>query len=132
MECNNNKSMVDVAYDVLVEEKRVLKFDELYKLVSKKIGLSEEEAQNKISKFYTNLSLDGRFVTLQNNERDLRSNQTFEKVHIDMNAVYNEIEDEIKSNIDPDELTDSEKEEEGIIDTDEDESDDYDSYKKDE
>ena len=36
------------------------------------------------------MMLDGRFVTLGENEWDLRSRHTFDKVHIDMKDVYNE------------------------------------------
>jgi DNA-directed RNA polymerase subunit delta len=40
------------------------------------------------------LCVDGRFVTLGNNTWDLRTRHTFDKVHIDMNEIYNEEEDE--------------------------------------
>ena len=55
-------------------------------------GLSEEEAAAKVSRFYTNLMLDGRFVTLGENEWDLRIRHKFEKVHIDMSEVYSDVE----------------------------------------
>lgn len=92
-----NKSMVDVAYDVMLKEKRILRFDELFKLVCVELGFDDETSKSKVSKFYTNLSLDGRFVTLTNNTWDLRVNQTFDKVHIDMKDVYSAIEQEHSS-----------------------------------
>ena len=36
--------------------------------------------------------LDGRFVTLGENEWDLRARHKFEKVHIDMSEVYSDVE----------------------------------------
>ena len=36
--------------------------------------------------------LDGRFVTLGENEWDLRVRHKFEKVHIDMSEVYSDVE----------------------------------------
>ena len=36
--------------------------------------------------------LDGRFVTLGENQWDLRSRHTFDKVHIDMRDVYSDVE----------------------------------------
>ena len=58
----------------------------------KEAELSEEAAAKKVSSFYTNLMLDGRFVTLGENNWDLRSRHTFDKVHIDMKDVYSDVE----------------------------------------
>ena len=88
-----NESMVDVAYSYLKETNRKVKFNDLFNVISERIGFTEEEKENLISNFYTNLSLDGRFVTLGNNEWDLRSNQTYDKVHIDMNDIYTDMEE---------------------------------------
>ena len=63
-----NESMVDVAYSYLKEINKKVKFNDLFNVISERIGFSEEEKENLISNFYTNLSLDGRFVTLGNNE----------------------------------------------------------------
>ncbi|MDD4154618.1 MAG: DNA-directed RNA polymerase subunit delta, partial [Bacilli bacterium] len=67
-------------------------FHELWEMVCQKAGLNKEETRGRISHFYTNLSLDGRFVTLPDNFWDLRANHTFDKVHIDMNDVYTDVE----------------------------------------
>lgn len=125
-----NESMVDVAYDVIVESHRIMNFQELYNEVALKLGFTDEEKLEKISKFYTNLSLDGRFVTLGNNEWDLRGNQTYEKTHIDVNDVYTEMDEEARANVDSDELEAGE-EEDYNLDEDKD-SDEYDSSKDEE
>ena len=106
-----NESMVDVAYDVITENHRIMNFQELYSEVALKLGFSDEEKLDKISKFYTNLSLDGRFVTLGNNEWDLRTNQTYDKTHIDVNDVYTEMDEEARANVDTEELEAGEEEE---------------------
>lgn len=125
-----NESMVDVAYDVITENHRIMNFQELYSEVALKLGFSDEEKLDKISKFYTNLSLDGRFVTLGNNEWDLRINQTYDKTHIDVNDVYTEMDEEARANVDTEELEAGEEEEYNL---DEDkESDEYDSSKDEE
>ncbi len=125
-----NESMVDVAYDVITENHRIMNFQELYSEVAVKLGFSDEEKLDKISKFYTNLSLDGRFVTLGNNEWDLRTNQTYDKTHIDVNDVYTEMDEEARANVDTEELEAGEEEEYNL---DEDkESDEYDSSKDEE
>ncbi|MBQ9265931.1 MAG: DNA-directed RNA polymerase subunit delta [Bacilli bacterium] len=133
MENYKNESMVDVAFSVLTDAGSTVKFKDLYNLVCEKLELSEEEKADKISNFYTNLSLDGRFVTLGENEWDLRSRQKYEKVHIDMNDVYSDIDDETTGNMDLEEYSDEERESEGIVvpEDDGDESIDYDKSRED-
>ena len=87
-----NKSMLDIAYDIITTKNVPIAFKEMWEEIVKIQGLSEEDARKKISRFYTNLSLDGRFVTLGENMWDLRSHHTFDKVHIDMNDVYRDVE----------------------------------------
>ena len=124
-----NESMVDVAYSYLKEIKKKVKFNDLFNVISERIGFSEEEKENLISNFYTNLSLDGRFVTLGNNEWDLRSNQTYDKVHIDMNDIYTDMEEETKANTDFEEYDKDEIVAEGLEeDSDDEESDDQADY----
>lgn len=124
-----NESMVDVAYSYLKETNCKVKFNDLFNVISERIGFTEEEKENLISNFYTNLSLDGRFVTLGNNEWDLRSNQTYDKVHIDMNDIYTDMEEETKANTDFEEYDKDEIEAEGLDDdSDDEESDDQTDY----
>ena len=87
-----NKSMLDIAYDIITAKNAPIAFKEMWEQIVKIQGLNEEDARKKISRFYTNLSLDGRFVTLGENMWDLRAHHTFDKVHIDMNDVYRDVE----------------------------------------
>ena len=107
------------------EVKQITRFADLFNAVSERLELSDAEKENLISIFYTNLSLDGRFVTLGDNEWDLRSNQTYDKVHIDMNDVYSDIEEETKANTDLEEYDKEEIEAEGLKDDSEEETDDH-------
>lgn len=125
-----NESMVNVAFDVLTENKRMMNFLELFKEVCKRLEFNDEQASDRISNFYTNLTLDGRFVNLGDNEWDLRSNQTYDKVHIDMNDVYTEMEEESIANTDIEEYDEEEKAAAGLEDSDED-KDEFDSNKED-
>ncbi len=106
-----NESMVDVAYSILKNGPLSMKFKDLYDEVLKLKEMSEEDGRKVISQFYTNLTLDGRFVDLKDNEWGLRERETYDKVHIDMNAVYSELDEEAKMNVDDEELTKDEKEE---------------------
>ena len=86
------KSLLDYAYDYVSGQTQQSKFQDIWAYCVKEAGLSQEEADKKVSRFYTNLMLDGRFVTLGENEWDLRVRHKFEKVHIDMSEVYSDVE----------------------------------------
>ena len=103
------QAMVEVAYDLLSKKQGPQKFTRFWNEVSDVLSMSEEDRDLNVSKFYTKLTLDERFVLLEDNMWDLRERQSFDKVHIDMNDIYSEIEDEEK------ELA-AEKEEEGFYD----------------
>ncbi|MDD8048658.1 MAG: DNA-directed RNA polymerase subunit delta [Thomasclavelia sp.] len=85
----NNKSMVDTAVDILKDKKKEMNFYDLYDAVAKELELDEEGKEDKKSLFYTNITLDGRFITLGENVWDLRTSHKYEDVNIDMNDIYN-------------------------------------------
>lgn len=93
-------SMVDVAFDLMKKKKKPVDFYKLWQEVSEIKGFSEEEKENNESLFYTNITLDGRLITVGENRWDLRSRHKFEDVHIDMNDVY--AEEETEEEIDDD------------------------------
>lgn len=115
------KSMVSVAYEVMLQVEGAIEFGKLWEKVCEELGFDEVEASKKISSFYTQLTLDGRFVREVENTWNLRSRLKFENVHIDMNDIYlaeddeeskllSEI-DEDSDSIDEDEDEDSDDEE---------------------
>ena len=97
-----NKSMRDCAYDELTTASRSLPFAELYGLVATDLEMTEEEKAAHIGALYTDLTLDGRFVTLDGNVWDLRSRHTYDKVHISAADLYDQAEAE-EAAIDPEE-----------------------------
>ena len=92
----NDKSLIDYGYDVLSASKDPIKFIDLFNKVVELSGaeLSESELKIRMSKFYTQLSLDERFITLTDNFWDLRSRHIFEQVHLDMIDAYSDEEEE--------------------------------------
>src|SRR5574344_1156667 len=88
------ESMIDAAYEILDKKGVEITFNDLFNTVCELLEMNQEERENFISQFYTSLTLDGRFVTLGENVWDLRVRHTFDKVHIDMNDVYKEVEEE--------------------------------------
>ena len=106
------QAMVEVAYELLSKKQGPQKFNKFWDEVSDLLSMSEEEKDQSISRFYTKLTLDERFVLLEDNTWDLRERQSFDRVHIDMNDIYSEIEDEEKE-------MQAEKEEESFYDDEE-------------
>ena len=86
------KSLLDHAYDYVSGQNQPSKFQDIWAYCVKEAGLTAEEAAQKVSRFYTNLMLDGRFVTLGENQWDLRVRHKYESVHIDMSEVYSDVE----------------------------------------
>src|SRR5690606_4770508 len=55
-------------------------FNELVDEITKTLGLSEEEVRTRISQFYTDLNIDGRFITLGDNRWGLRTWYPYEQI----------------------------------------------------
>ena len=92
------ESKTDIAYRLMLKKKKERNFYELWEDVKAELAkvAAPEELENieeDISFFYTNLTLDGRFVCVGENKWNLRERVTFDKVHIDMNEIYAEEEE---------------------------------------
>ena len=86
------KSLIEIAYEFVAGNEGSVGFTKIWEHVKQEAELSEEEANTKAGMFFTNLMLDGRFVTLGENIWDLRERHTFDKVHIDMRNVYSDVQ----------------------------------------
>jgi DNA-directed RNA polymerase subunit delta len=100
----DNRSNLDIALELL-DKKGKQSFKNIWDYVCEQQNYTEDEKKAKVGKFYTNLSLDSRFVQLQDNVWNLRSKETFDKVHIDIKSIYSDDEDVIESDDEPDEDT---------------------------
>lgn len=87
-----SKSLIEHAYEFVSKHNESVNFKEIWEYVKKEAGLSEEQANAKVGQFFTNMMLDGRFITLGENEWDLRERHVFDKVHIDMRDVYSDVQ----------------------------------------
>lgn len=121
------KSMCNVAYDILKEVNEKVSFNALWNTVCERLGISEEDKMNLISNFYTQLTLDGRFMFLDENYWDLRANHTFDEFSEDSYDSYSDDDDDNDDLIDDEELSyDEEDEDEDYDDSMEnDEEEDY-------
>ncbi|WP_099354612.1 DNA-directed RNA polymerase subunit delta [Fredinandcohnia onubensis] len=73
-------SMLEVAYEIFLGRKDAITFNELVDEITKTLGLSEEEVRTRISQFYTDLNIDGRFITLGDNRWGLRTWYPYEQI----------------------------------------------------
>jgi len=87
----SNKSILDMAYDVIVANDSPIAFGELWNRIAQMENLDKK---GKIGKFYTDLLTDGRFVNLGDNHWDIRAKYTYDKAHIDMGDCYTDEEEE--------------------------------------
>ena len=117
-------SMCNVAYEILKEVNEKVAFNALWGAVCDRLGVKEEDRNNLISTFYTQLTLDGRFMFLDENYWDLRVNHTYDEFSDDSYDSYSDEEEDNEDLIDDDE--------DRIQYEDEDEDEDYDDSNEDE
>jgi DNA-directed RNA polymerase subunit delta len=89
-----DKSMVSIAYTTIAKHKRPVPFVKLYREISKVLELSEADKAKYISSFYTQLTLDGRFLNVGDNAWDLRARHTSSESQLDINEAYKDDEEE--------------------------------------
>lgn len=121
-------SMCNVAYEILKEVNEKVAFNALWGAVCDRLGIKEEDRNNLISTFYTQLTLDGRFMFLDENYWDLRVNHTYDEFSDDSYDSYSDEEEDNENLIDDDEdriQYEDEDEDEDYDDSDEDEEESY-------
>ncbi|RXJ02725.1 DNA-directed RNA polymerase subunit delta [Anaerobacillus alkaliphilus] len=72
-------SMVEIAYELMRNEKQPFAFGDLVKRVAEIKGLSEEYVSERISYLYADLNIDGRFIALGENRWGLRTWYPYEQ-----------------------------------------------------
>jgi len=66
-------SLIELAKLILSEEKRSIKFKDLFEKACELKGFSEAEKDHKLSQFYTELNVDGTFMNTGSNTWGLKS-----------------------------------------------------------
>ena len=121
-------SMCNVAYEILKEVNEKVAFNALWGAVCDRLGIKEEDRNNLISVFYTQLTLDGRFMFLDENYWDLRINHTFDEFSDDSYDSYSDDEEDVEDLIDDDEDRIQYEDDEDEDDYDDSEEDEEESY----
>lgn len=66
-------SLIEMAYEMLnINNKQPLSFKEIVDAISAATGHTDEEIKSRIAQFYTDLNIDGRFISLGENRWGLR------------------------------------------------------------
>ncbi len=66
-------SFIELAEQILEEKKQVTSFQDLLAEIGAILGLPKEETESKMIQFYTDLNIDGRFISLGDNTWGLRA-----------------------------------------------------------
>ncbi|RFU70852.1 DNA-directed RNA polymerase subunit delta [Peribacillus saganii] len=66
-------SMIEIAYELLINNKQPYSFNELVGEIAALQGVTEDEIKRKLPQFYTDLNVDGRFTSLGENRWGLKT-----------------------------------------------------------
>ncbi|MDO4670010.1 MAG: DNA-directed RNA polymerase subunit delta [Aerococcus sp.] len=69
----NELSMIEVAHEILAETNQVHDFTKLLEAVQDYLGMSDDQLEDRMADFYTELNSDGSFISLGENRWGLRS-----------------------------------------------------------
>lgn len=84
-------SLVEVAHAILEESGNVYDFTQLLVVIQEYLGLSEEELESKMVRLYTDINIDGRFISLGENRWGLRAWYPIDSID---EEIVNSIDDE--------------------------------------
>ena len=73
-------SMVEVAHAILAYHGEAMAFADLTNEIQQYLGKSDEEIRERLSQFYTDLNVDGSFISLGDNTWGLRAWYPFESI----------------------------------------------------
>ena len=87
------ESMIELAYKILSESNEPVAFKDLWDKIKTELEIGPDEETSRIGHFYTDLSLDGRFIQDGDYTWNLRSRTPFDQTRIDTSVFY-ETEDQ--------------------------------------
>ena len=73
-------SMIEVAHAILEQREDVMEFSDLVNQIQNYLGKTDRDIREDLSQFYTDLNLDGSFISLGENRWGLRSWYPFESI----------------------------------------------------
>jgi len=134
-------SLMEMAYEYLKNSKQPISFHDLVKEIKAAANISDEEIRSRLAQFYTDINIDGRFLSLGENRWGLRFWYPVDTAEEEVITVVkpkkkkakkvveeDELEDfdEIEEEEDYDDLDDFADDEDDLLDDDDDDDDDDD------
>lgn len=74
----NDMSMIEIAEIQMLKKRTPQKFETIAKEVCEILGMSNEEMGKVIGRFYSDLTLNGKFIPVGEGKWDLKNRQLFE------------------------------------------------------
>jgi DNA-directed RNA polymerase subunit delta len=114
-------SLMEMAFEYLQNSKQPISFGDLLQEIKRAAGISDEEVRTRLAQFYTDINVDGRFLSLGGNRWGLRVWYPVDTAEEEVVAVVKPKKKKAKKVVDEDELEDFDE-----IDDVEDDFDDFD------
>lgn len=105
-------SLIEVAYELLAEKRQAVAFQELMDEIKKTLNLSDEEVKSRIAQFYTDINIDGRFLSLGESRWGLRVWYPVDQVEEEIVTPVKTKKKKAKKVVDEDEFDDFDEVEE--------------------
>ncbi|MDR0921098.1 MAG: DNA-directed RNA polymerase subunit delta [Lactobacillales bacterium] len=83
-------SMIEVAHAILEQHGEVMEFSDLVNQIQNYLGKSDIEIRENLSQFYTDLNIDGSFISLGENRWGLRSWYAIDEIDEEVTHVDEE------------------------------------------
>lgn len=113
-------SLIEMAYEFLKNSKQPISFHDLIKEIAAATQLTEDQIRSRIAQFYTDINIDGRFLSLGDNRWGLRVWYPVDTQEEEVVTVIKPKKKKAKKVVDEDEIEDFDD-----IDEDYDELDDF-------
>lgn len=97
-------SYTDMTYLLLKEHKTSMNTPTVFRKICQLLEYSDEDFTNKIGDYYTSLTIDKRFLLLENNDWDLRERHSVSLIidDEDEEEIEEEVEDEESEEVEED------------------------------
>ncbi|MCM3693034.1 DNA-directed RNA polymerase subunit delta [Neobacillus niacini] len=99
-------SLIEMAYEFLKGSKQPISFHDLIKEIAAATEISEENIKSRIAQFYTDINIDGRFLSLGDNRWGLRVWYPVDTQEEEVVTVIKPKKKKAKKVVDEDELED--------------------------
>jgi DNA-directed RNA polymerase subunit delta len=113
-------SLIEMAYEFLKGSKQPISFHDLIKEIAAATEITEDQIRSRIAQFYTDINIDGRFLSLGDNRWGLRVWYPIDTQEEEVVTVIKPKKKKAKKVVDEDDLEDFDE-----IDEDYDELDDF-------